>query len=147
MSFLALYRRSNQKSCVLDNNENDFEKQVHGQVLAQLALYMEQTANENKGYIFKLADLANLYKTRVGELDGHTSYRVHATKLKQLVSHIENLKEFQDGNNHCYLAFDGNVGTVFKIFNEKSYDYEKNICSFKSSENYMPRYFIGRQQF
>ena len=61
---LALCRRSRQKSCVLDGNENDFEKQVHSQVLAELARYMEQTANENKGYIFQLADLANLYKTR-----------------------------------------------------------------------------------
>ena len=31
-SLLALYRRLKQKSCVLDDNENDFEKQIHGQV-------------------------------------------------------------------------------------------------------------------
>ena len=36
----ALYRRSKQKSCVLDD-KNDFEKQVHCQVLAELTLYME----------------------------------------------------------------------------------------------------------
>ena len=45
---LALYRRSNQKSCVLDDNENDFEKQVHDQVLAELVFYMKQTANERR---------------------------------------------------------------------------------------------------
>ena len=30
---LVLYRRSKQKSCVLDGNGNGFEKEVHGQVL------------------------------------------------------------------------------------------------------------------
>ena len=54
---LVFYRRSKQKFCVLDGNENGFEKQVHGQVLAELALYMEQTANEDKGYIFNLTIL------------------------------------------------------------------------------------------
>ena len=49
----------------------------------ELALYMEQTANENKGYIFKIVDLANLYKTRVRELGDHTLNRFHTTKLKQ----------------------------------------------------------------
>ena len=44
--------------------------------------------------------------------------------------HIENLKEFQDSNNHCFLAFDDNVGTVLKTFYEKSYNDEaaKIIC-------------------
>ena len=87
---LALYRRSKQKSCVLDGSEN-----VHGQVLAELALYMEQTANDDKGYRLKPATLANLYKIRVRELGNHTLDRVHTTKLKQrLMLHIENLKEF-----------------------------------------------------
>ena len=94
-------------------------------MLAELALYMEQIAYENKGYIFKLADLANLYKTRVRELGGHTADSVHTTKLKQrLTLHIENLTEFQDSNSHCYIAFDDNIGTVLKTFYGKSYDDE-----------------------
>ena len=114
---LALYRRSKQKSCVLDGNKNGFEKQVHGQVLGELTLYMEQATNEDRGYIFKLADLANLNKTRVRELGGHTPGRVHTTKLKQrLTLYTENLKEFQDSNNHYYLAFDDDVGTVLKKY-------------------------------
>ena len=109
---LTLYRRSKQKSCVLDDNKNGFEKQVHGQVLGELTLYMEQTTNEDRGYIFKLADLANLNKNRVRELGGHTPGRVHTTKLKQrLMLHTENLKEFQDSNN-----WDDDVGTVLKKY-------------------------------
>ena len=120
---MAFYRRSKQKSCVLDDNENDFEKQVHGQVLAELALYMKQTANEDEGYIFKLSDLANLYTTKARELGGHR------TREQRLMLHIENLKELQDSNNHCCLAFDGDVGTVLKTFHEKSYDDEVFVLS------------------
>ena len=106
--------------------EDDFEKQIHGQVLAKLALYMEQTSNEDKGYLFKLADLANLYKTNARELGG----MVHTTKLKkQLLLHIADLKEFQDSNDHCYIAFDEDVGTVLKTFYEKSYDDEAFVLS------------------
>ena len=55
---------------------------------------------------------------------------VYATKLKQRhMLHIENFKEFQDSNNHCYLAFDGDVGTVLKMFYEKSYDDEAFVYS------------------
>ena len=43
--------------------------------------------------------------------------------------HIENLKEFQNNNNHCYLAFDDGVGTVLKTFYEKSYDDEAFVLS------------------
>ena len=87
---------------------------------------MEQTSNEEKGYLFKLADLANLYKTNARELGG----MVHTTKLKkQLLLHIANLKEFQDSNDHCYVAFDDDVGTVLKTFYEKSYDDEVFVLS------------------
>ena len=82
-SHLVLYRRSKQKSFVLDDNENDLKKQINGQVPLELALYMEQTANEDNGYIFKIVDLANLYKTRVRELGDHTLNRFYTTKLKQ----------------------------------------------------------------
>ena len=90
-----------------------------------------------------LAEIA-LYKTRDRELGGHTPDRVHTTKLKQrLMLHIENLKEFQDSNNHCYLAFDDDAGTVLKTFYEKSYDDE----AFVLSEAAKLTYFISRQQF
>ena len=86
---------------------------------------MEQTENEDKGYIFKLADLVNLYKTSVRELGGYTPNRVHTTKLKQrLLLDNENLKEFQDIKDHFYLTFDGDARTVLKTFYEKSYDNE-----------------------
>ena len=140
---LALYGRSEQKSCVFDDNENDFENQVHGQVLAELALYMKLQMKikdilffflifyiKDKGYILKLINIANLYKTRVRELGGHRPDRVHTTKLKQrLMLHIKTLKEFQDSNNDSYLEFNGDVGKVLIKFCEKSYDDEAFVLS------------------
>ena len=55
---------------------DDTVKQIHGQVLSQLAQYMEEVAKDDiKNNVFKLVDLATLYKERVIELGGHTSER------------------------------------------------------------------------
>ena len=43
--------------------------------------------------------------------------------------HIENLKEYQDSNNQCYIPFDNDVGTVLKTFYKKSYDDEAFVLS------------------
>lgn len=49
--------------------------------------------NEGNGNIFRLSDLAEMYKLRVIELGGHTLERVQTTKLKtRLMSHMEELK-------------------------------------------------------
>ena len=61
-SHLALYRRSKQKSFVLDDNENDFKKQIYDQVPLELALYMEQTANKIMGIYLKLSILPTYIK-------------------------------------------------------------------------------------
>ena len=53
---------------------------------------------------------------------------------------IENLKDLQDSNNHCYLAFDGDVKTVLKTFYEKSYDGEAFV--FSEAPKIMRRYIL-----
>ena len=92
---LTLYRKSSQKS--YDNEYDDHDKQIHGQVLAEVANYMEIAASDEKKHVFKLVDLSYMYKYRVRELGEHTPDRVHMTKLKnRLVSHIGNMREFKD---------------------------------------------------
>ena len=94
---------------------DDTVKQIHGQVLSQLAQYMEEVAKDDiKNNVFKLVDLATLYKEKVIELGGHTSERVHTTKLKnRLLAQVENLREYKD-KKFSYLTFDENVGTILK---------------------------------
>ena len=44
--------------------------------------------------------------------------------------HTENfIKEFRDNDNHCYLAFDDDVGTVLKTFYEEINDDEEFVLS------------------
>ena len=63
---------------------DDADKQIHGQVLSELAQYMEQIAKDDmKNNVFKLVDLARLYKERIIELGGHSSERLHTTKSKK----------------------------------------------------------------
>ena len=55
---------------------DDTVKQIHGQVLSELAQYMEHVGKDDiKNNAFKLVDLATLYKDWVIELGGHTSER------------------------------------------------------------------------
>ena len=110
---LNLYRECNQKKTEVAYN--DTVKQIHGQVLSELAQYMEHVAKDDiKNNVFKLVDLATLFKERVIELGGHTSNRVHTTKLKnRLLAQVENLREYKD-KKFSYLTFDENVGTILK---------------------------------
>ena len=88
---LALYRKAKLKNPENETDSNKTEKQIHAQVLAELALYMEQVANEEKGTVFKLSELATIYKTRVQELGGHMPEKIHTTKLKnRLMIQVDN---------------------------------------------------------
>ena len=89
---LSLYRISRKREEDEGTPENDSTKQIHGQVLAELAQYMEQEKNESS-HVFKLVDLADLYKERVLELGGHISGRVHTTKLKRDCWHMSKIVE------------------------------------------------------
>lgn len=64
---LQLYRRLRTKSN--DDGYDDMQKQINGQVLAEVASYMEKTASEDKVHVFKLTDIEKMYKERVRELE------------------------------------------------------------------------------
>ena len=95
---------------------DDAHKQIHGQVLSELAQYMEQIAKDDmKNNVFKLVDLARLYKERIIELGGHSSERLHTTKLKKtILARVENLRVYKD-KKFSYLTFDENVRTVLSL--------------------------------
>ena len=112
---LNLYRECHQKETEV--TYDDTNKQIHGQVLSELAQYLEQVAKDDiKNNVF--------YKERVIEFGGHTSERGHTTKLKnRLLAHAENLREYKD-KTFSYLTFDENVGTVLKSCDERNFDDE-----------------------
>ena len=127
---MTLYRKANPTS--YDSEYDDSDKQIHGQVPAELANYMEQMTSEERMHAFKLVDLGCMYKERVRELGGYTPDRVHTTKLKnRLMAHVEGLREFKS-TNYSYMTFDENVRTVLKSFFENNYD-DEAVRSCKNS--------------
>ena len=123
-----LYREHNQKKTEVTYDDTD--KQIHRQVLSELAQYMEQVAKDGiKNNVLKLVDLVRLYKETVIELGGHTSEIVHTTTLKnRLLAHVENLREYKD-KKFSDLTFDENVGTVLKSYSERNFDDEAFVLS------------------
>ena len=111
---LTLYRNSSQKQLGEGYTEN--EKKIHGIVLAELVSFIEQSAtNQNTAPVFKVADLAEMYKTRLIELGAHSPNRVHTTKLRnRIMAHFENIKEFKEGNI-SYLVFESDIGYLLLL--------------------------------
>ena len=99
-------------------------------VLAELAAFMQQERDRLGGNcVFKMPDLAALYKKRFEDLGGVLPERVHSTRLKsRLLAHIDGLTESKRGKT-TYLAFDDDLCDVFKTIYEKDFDEEAFVLS------------------
>ena len=108
----------------------DEEKEFYGMVLAELAAFMQQERDRLGGNcVFKMADLAALYKKRFEDLGGVLPERVHSTRLKlRLLAHIDELTESKRGKT-TYLAFDDDLCDVFKTIYEKDFDEDAFVLS------------------
>ena len=109
---IALCNKANQQLYGRDYTDN--EKHLNGIVLAELASFMEQTANTVHG-VLKLTELGKMYRDRLIELRGQAAERIHTARLKsRLLSHFEDLTEFKQGKN-TFVAFNMEVGNALKI--------------------------------
>ena len=108
----------------------DEEKELHGMVLAELLVFMQLERDRLGGNcVFKMADLAALYKKRFEDLGGVLPERVHSTRLKlRLLAHIDGLTESKRGKT-TYLAFDDDLCDVFKTIYEKDFDEDAFVLS------------------
>ena len=65
------------------------EDRLHGIAFAELVLFMEvMHANEDNAPVFKLSDMANLYKTRHEQLDATVTNRMHTARLKDKLLYV-----------------------------------------------------------
>ena len=72
--------------------------------------------------VFKLTDLAQLYKTRLEQLGVDVSRRIHTSRLKfRLLSVLPNLKATSQGKN-VMLSFDDDIGGAI----QKACDHDYN---------------------
>ena len=66
--------------------KSDVHAVNHGIAFAELVSYIEEVRNDNLvAPVFKLADLVNLYSTRLKQLGTDVEGRVHSTKLKDRI--------------------------------------------------------------
>lgn len=89
---VTLYNKAQRFS---ENTEGGEEKLHQGIALAQLVAYIEETRAESVDTIpvFKLSELTQMYSTRLQQLGGDASTRVHSTNLKDRI--LENVPELQ----------------------------------------------------
>ena len=90
---IALYNRAKEgKAC----EEYDVHAVNHGVAFVS---YIEETQNDNSAApIFKLADLVNLYSTRLKQLGTDGEQRIHSTKLKdKILGYFQNMEAQRQG--------------------------------------------------
>ena len=63
--------------------KDEDEDHLHGIAFAELVVFMEDmNADEANAPVFKLSDVANLYKTRLEQVGAMVTNRIHTTRLK-----------------------------------------------------------------
>src|SRR2546425_2566703 len=81
----GLYNRA-RKVKSAEYTETESERALSATVFAKLVLSIDETrVHEKAAPIFKLADLAHLYMSRMEQLGGEPDSRVHTTRLKQRI--------------------------------------------------------------
>ena len=129
---LIFYKRAknlDETTAVESQNGNE-EKEIHGIVLAELAAFIIGERDRIEGKcVFKMADLAVLYKKRFEDLGGELSERVHSTRLKErLLGKVDGLAESKCGKD-TFLEFDTDLSNVLKVVYEKDFDEDAFVLS------------------
>jgi hypothetical protein len=115
---VKLYNRARAADTTSDCKNPDAH--LHGIAFAELVTYMEDIRmEESVAPVFKLADLANMYKGRLKQLGA--SVGVHNTRLKiRLLSVFPDLKAHSRGNNVLLIFNDDIVGALKKACDHDS---------------------------
>ena len=109
---LALYNRA-RKVKTDAQQETDRECELSGIVVAELVMYIEEARLETStAPVFKLADLAHLYMSRMEQLGVVSDTRVNTTHLKQrLLAHFPDMRAHTKGRD-VFLVFDEDIGAA-----------------------------------
>lgn len=100
---LALYNRA-RKVKTDAQQERDREREISGIVFAELVMHIEETSLEaSTAPVFKLADLAHLYMSRMEQFGVVNDARVNTTRLKQRVlAHFPDLRAHNKEEMCCW---------------------------------------------
>lgn len=90
--------------------KDEDEARLHGIAFAELVAFMEDMRSDGCAPVFKLADLADLYKTRLEQLGATVESRIHTTRLKlRLLSALPDLRAYSKGRD-MLLTFTEDIG-------------------------------------
>ena len=105
------------------NEDPDQDAVNQGIALAELVSYIEEARMDSDvAPVFKLIDLATLYKTRLEQLGTVLTGRVHTTELKnRILRYFPNLEEHKRGRD-ILLAFNEDVGAALRMACEQDAD-------------------------
>ena len=94
----AFYKRAETAS---KDDSDDSNFQLQGTAFAELITYIEEARASNDAItVFKLADLASMYTSRMEHLGADTATRVHTTRLKErILSHVREIEAYKQGRD------------------------------------------------
>ena len=115
--------------------------------LAELASYIEENSCYGESVpVFKLSDLAKLYRERLINLGTDVPNRINSTRLKERLLHlIPDLKAQTQGRD-ILLVFDDDIGEALKIECDNDEDSEANILA-KAAQIVRKELYQIQQQF
>ena len=90
------------------------EREVSGIVFAELVFYIEEARlDEENAHVFKLANLIELYQSRMQQLGVKLDTRVHSTRLKhRLLAQFPDMRAHTKGRDVLVLVFEEDVGAA-----------------------------------
>ena len=94
---LSFYNKARQAAS--KNKDGDEDCSLHRIAFAQLVAYVEDmNSDENSAPVFKMTDIAKVYKTRKEHLDVSVGNRIHTIRLKnRLLLEITHLMAYSQG--------------------------------------------------
>ena len=97
-------------------SDRSCDAHLHGIAFAELVAFMEDFRKEDIAPVFKLADLALMYKMRLEQLGVDVGGRIHTSRLKErLLAALPDLQAHsqQESQGKCIiLTFDEDVGSA-----------------------------------
>ena len=98
---VALYNRAIARAKNIDKDKNQGQQRIEDIALAELIAYMKDTHIESDAApVFRLAELARLYKTRLKLFGGDVLCRFDNTHLKtRILAHQQDLQAYIEGRD------------------------------------------------
>jgi len=106
-----LYKRLDKARHAANESSEGDDSRLHGIAFAELVAFIEDmNSDEDSAPVFKLTDIAELYKVRLQQLGVTVQKRIHTTRLKnRLLSAIPGLRAHSQGRD-ALLSFEKHIG-------------------------------------